>query len=90
MSGPWTYPRELLEALGGFGLAPFGRTPPTMVRDALNDLYRYELRRLRDRLRAGHVGKPAYLAEVVRLRKTYWPLTMLPAVWERVCSSLQS
>jgi len=29
MSGPWTYPRELLEALGGFGLAPFRHTPPT-------------------------------------------------------------
>ena len=49
----WTYPDELRSALVRFGLAPTAATPPALVRDALNDLYRYELRRMRDRLRRG-------------------------------------
>lgn len=79
------YPDELAEALARFGLAPTPATPPTFVRNALNALYRYQLRRLRDGLLAGRLAKPAYLAAVVALRKRYWPLSMLPEVWERVC-----
>ena len=81
----WTYPDELLAALGDFGLAPTPTTPPATVRDALNDLYRYELRRLRDRLRAGVVVKSDYLDLVVALRKKYWPLTMPLDAWEKLC-----
>ncbi len=83
--GDWQYPDELAEALARFGLAPTGRTPPLMVRTALNGLYRYELRRLRDRLLARQIQKPDYLAQVVVLRKKYWPLSLLPAAWERIC-----
>ena len=43
----WSYPPELLEALVTFGLKPAATTPPSLVRDALNDLYRFEIRRLR-------------------------------------------
>jgi hypothetical protein len=81
----WRYPPELSDALGAFGLAPSSRTEPRFVRDALNALYRYELRRERDRLLARQVGKPEYLAEVIRLRKKYWPLSLLPDVWEKIC-----
>ena len=81
----WTYPDELLAALGDLGLAPTPATPPAAVRDALNDLYRYELRRLRDRLLAGGVAKSDYLDLVVALRKKYWPLTMPLDVWEKLC-----
>jgi hypothetical protein len=81
----WTYPPELLAALAPLGLAPRAHTPPALVRDALNDLYRYELRRMRDRLRAGEMGKAAYLDRVVALRKKYWPLTLQVPAWEKVC-----
>jgi hypothetical protein len=81
----WTYPPELRDALAGFGLAPTDRTPPVFVRTALNALYRYELRRVRDQLLAARIAKPAYLGVVVQLRKKYWPLSMLPEVWEKVC-----
>lgn len=81
----WTYPDELRAALGNLGLAPTPATPPATVRDALNDLYRYELRRLRDRLRAGVVVKADYLDLVVALRKKYWPLTMPLDAWEKLC-----
>jgi hypothetical protein len=55
------------------------------VRQALNALYRFELRRERDRLLARKIARPEYLAIVIALRKKYWPLSMLPEVWEKIC-----
>ncbi len=80
----WTYPPELIAALPAFGLAPTPHTPPLLVRDALNDLYRYEIRRLRQRLLDGHVVKVNYIGEVIVLRKKYWPLALQPAHWEEI------
>jgi hypothetical protein len=40
---PWTYPPDLRADLERFGLSPPDGTPPAVVRDALNDLYRYIL-----------------------------------------------
>ena len=65
----WTYPADLRESLQPFGLSPPDGTPPAVVRDALNDLYRYELRRLRDRLLAHEFERATYLDRVVVLRK---------------------
>jgi hypothetical protein len=81
----WVYPPELLEALGSLGLAPRDRTPPAVVRAALNDLYRFELRRARDRLIGGQIEKSGYLDLVVTLRKKYWPLTLQLPAWEKIC-----
>jgi hypothetical protein len=83
----WIYPPELAAALGDFGLRPLPSTPPPFVRDALSDLYRYEIRRLKSRLLAGAFPKGDYVSRVIALRKKYWPLTMTPDVWERVCAS---
>ena len=81
----WSYPPELQDALLRFGLAPVPETPPIVVRDALNDLYRYEIRRLRGELLAGAFPKTDYIDRVIALRKKYWPLSMTPDVWERIC-----
>lgn len=81
----WTYPVELRAALQGLGLAPTAATPPALVREALNHLYRYELRRMRERLRAGAMAKPEYLDAVIALRKKYWPLTLPLEAWEKIC-----
>ena len=81
----WSFPPELLEALVAFGLSPTPNTPPVFVREALSDLYRYEIRRLRLRLLANEFPKADYIGRVIALRKKYWPLTMTPEVWERVC-----
>jgi hypothetical protein len=81
----WTYPPELLDALRNFGLAPLPRTHPMVVRDQLNELYRHEIRRLRDQLLAGQVAKPDYVGLVVLLRKKYWPLSLQPKDWEKIC-----
>lgn len=86
----WTYPAELLEKLLTFGLAPTPATPPRLVRDALNDLYRYEIRRLRQRLLDKQVARADYAGLVVQLRKKYWPLSLTPDGWERLTRSAQA
>lgn len=84
----WSYPSELTDALLRLGLAPQPHTPPRLVRDALNDLYRYEIRRLRDVFRAGGAATPNYVDRVIDLRKKYWPLSMQVDVWEEICQPL--
>jgi hypothetical protein len=84
------YPPEFMEALGGLGLAPTPETPVELVRDALNDLYRFELRRLRDRHRRGELPKPQFLETVVRLRKKYWLLTLPLPGWKKICEPTSS
>jgi hypothetical protein len=83
----WSYPPELLAALGTLGLAPTAATPPALAREAVDELYKYELRRLRDRLRKGEVARSDYLAHVIALRKKYWTLTLPLAAWEKICAS---
>jgi hypothetical protein len=82
----WLYPPELAGALTAFGLAPAPGTPPAVVRDQLNDLYRFELRRLRGRLLASEFTRPEYLERVIAMRKQYWPLTLPLAAWEKICA----
>ena len=80
----WIYPAELAEALPRFGLKPTSATPPLLVRGALNDLYRYEIRRLRQRRLDGIVKPEDYVNEVIVLRKRYWPLALQPSHWEQI------
>jgi hypothetical protein len=68
---------DVLSALLAHGIRPTERTPPALVRDYLNDLYRFELRRLRSRLLGGAIIKRDYAAHVVSLRLRY-PLLSLP------------
>jgi N-carbamoylputrescine amidase len=82
----WAYPPELVAALGAFGLSPAPDTPPVLVRDALSDLYRWEIRRLRERLIAKEFPKKDYIGHVIAMRKKYWPLAMTPDAWEKVCA----
>ena len=71
------YDRRVLEALAAHGLIPRPDTPPQMLRDAVRDLYRYEIKRLRSSLLAGHIAKRDYASHVVRLREKY-PVLSLP------------
>jgi hypothetical protein len=56
------------------------------VRDALNGLYRYEIRRLRDRLLAKEFPNDEYIGRVIALRKKYWPLSLQLPAWEKICT----
>ena len=81
----WRYPTQLREALGRLGLDPKPQTPPVFARSAVNDLYRYELRRLRDRHKAGLVAREPFRDAVIALRKKYWVLTLQIQAWEKIC-----
>lgn len=77
MTRPYVYRAEVLEHLLRHGLCPLPTTPPDLVRDALSDLYRYEIRTLRRHLLAGHIPRPEYAAHVIDLRRRY-PLLSVP------------
>ena len=76
------YKKEVLDQLAAHGVRPTPVTPPDLVHDFLNDLYRYELRRLRDRLLRREIVKSAYYDHVVDVRRRY-PLLSLK-VWQWV------
>jgi len=67
----WRYPPEVLDELARHGVRPQPTTDPRLVFDFVNDLYRYEIRRLRDRLLAGAFPKADYAGRVVDLRRRY-------------------
>lgn len=77
----WRYRPEVIEALGRHGLAPRGDTAPQFLRDALNDLYRYEIRRLRARLLRREFPKAEYVGRVTALRGRYLLLSMPLDEW---------
>ena len=77
----WVYHQQILDELAGHGLIPRPDTPPQFLRDAVRDLYKYEIRRLRDRLIAGKIAKRDYSGHVVALRKRYWLLSVPTQVW---------
>lgn len=75
------YRARVQEELKKFGLLPTPRTPPELVREHLNDLYCYELRRLRDQRRAGEFPKHEYADRVRRLREKYGLLSLPLRMW---------
>ena len=77
----YRYRAEVLEALARHGLAPRTDTPPQFLRDAVNDLYRYEIRRLRQRLLREEFPKDAYVPKVIELRDKYLLLAMPMEEW---------
>ena len=65
------YRRQVLEELSRHGVQPTSATPPALVHEFVNDLYRFELRRLKQRQVRGEIEKQDYAAHVVALRKRY-------------------
>jgi hypothetical protein len=77
------YDPELLEALSALGIVPRPHTTPDKAKEAVTDLYRYELRRLRDRLLRREIPKAGYFDRVVQLRRRYWMLSVPLQNWAR-------
>ncbi len=71
----------MLEALARLGVSPGPGTPPVLVKDYVSELYRYELRRLRDRFVAGQIAKPDFHALIIGLRPRYWMLSIPATRW---------
>jgi hypothetical protein len=72
---------EVLEELARHGLRPTTTTSPEKLRDHINDLYRYEIRKLRDRCRAGEFSTKELPARVIELRRRYLLLSIPIAKW---------
>jgi hypothetical protein len=75
------YDDRILEALADHGLRPLPTTSPEFLRDAVRDLYLFEIRRLRGRLIAGAIARPDYAGHVIELRKRYMILSVPLARW---------
>ena len=71
------YRESVVNQLMGHGIKPDEETPPELVHDYMNDLYRYEIRRLRERLLSGLIAKAEYADHVLSLRNRY-PVLGLP------------
>ena len=80
----YVYRAEVLEQLAQHGLRPLPSTAPLQLRDALRDLYKYEIKVLRSSLLAGHIAKRDYAGHVVALRKRYWLLSVPLQLWTSV------
>jgi hypothetical protein len=74
----YRYRAEVLQRLETHGIRPRPTTSPDLVREFVNDLYRYEIRQLRDRLRRGEFAKHTYFDRVVTLRNKYSLLALKP------------
>ena len=74
---PLRFRPRVLEELARHGLRPGPTTSVAQLRDAVRDLYRYEIRRLRSELLAGRIPKSDYANRVIALRQRY-PLLSLP------------
>jgi hypothetical protein len=77
----YRYRRDVLEQLLVHGVIPTPTTPPQLAYDFINDLYRYELRRLRDALVRGAIPKVGYHDRVVALRRKYPLVSLKPQFW---------
>ena len=79
--GPFHYRPEVLEQLLRHGVRPTEQTRPELVHEFVSDLYRHELRMLRDRLVAKEFPKPEYFGRVVDVRNRYRVIAMRPRDW---------
>ena len=85
-AGSWNYHPQVLDELARHGLRPGPTTSPQRLRDALRDLYKYEIKRLRGDLLANRIRKTDYADHVIQLRTRY-PLLSIPLqLWTAPCN----
>ena len=77
----YRYKPQILAQLATHGVIPRPTTPPTEARAVVNDIYRYELRLLRDRYLVGEFSKQAYYDKVVEVRNRYPVMQVLTRHW---------
>jgi hypothetical protein len=71
------YKDTVLSELARHGVCPRLDTPPELIREFINDLYVYEIRRLKAGMLSGGFPKNEYAARVEQLRNRY-PILALP------------
>ena len=78
MADPIRYRADVLEQLLAHGVRPTGHTPPELVREFVRDLYKYEIRCLRERYMKREFPKSEYAGRVDDLRRRYPVLALVP------------
>jgi len=81
MPETYTYHPSVLQELARHGLRPLPTSGPDRLRDAVRDLYLYEIRALRRELLRGNIVRKNYAAHVIALRRKYPLLSMPTAQW---------
>ena len=76
-----TFRPEILDELARHGLRPGPDTSTSRLREQINDLYRIEIRTLRDRCRAGEFPISDLPKHVVELRRRYILLSIPIENW---------
>lgn len=79
--GPYRYRQDVLDAVWRHGIVPTERTPPALARGFVRELYKYEIRRLRERYLKQEFSKPEYAGKVDGLRRQYGVLSLVPQLW---------
>jgi len=73
------YRRDVLAHLLQHGVRPTPHTSPQLVRDFVRDLYKYEIRMLRERYLRREFPKLEYAEKVDALRRRYPILALKPS-----------
>ncbi len=77
----YRYKPEIITALLEHGVRPTESSRPEMVHEFVRDLYRHEIRRLRERLLRGEFPRNRYAEKVIELRKRYWITSIRASEW---------
>jgi len=82
----YTYREDVLAELWKYGVRPTEDTPPALVRGFINEIYKVELRKLRDRYVRGEFPKREYHKNVLEIRDRYPVLALHARQWVTVTS----
>jgi hypothetical protein len=77
----YSYRDDVLAALLVHGLCPTNHTSPELARAFVRDLYKYEIRRLRERYLRQEFPKQEYSVRVDALRRRYPVLALHARQW---------
>ena len=77
----YRYRQDVLDFLWRHGVQPTPATRPELVHEHVGDLYRFEIRRLRNRLVRKEIPKEGYADRVVELRRKYPLISLKPSQW---------
>lgn len=72
---------SVLAALLAHGVRPREGDTPESLRERVNEVYLIEVRRLRERQRAGQIAKGDYAAQVAALKDRFSVLGLPTALW---------
>ena len=77
----YKYRDDVLAELWKHGVRPTEHTPPALVRSFINEIYKFELRKLRDQYIRGEFPKVEYHRRVIQVREKYPVLALVPRLW---------